>query len=94
MELNNKNVVKGIGILIIIAALLKLRVGFYMSQLPVLLVMLIAGFACVYYSEKIVGTNPTDSNLSPSITPKWKCGCGSYNDLHEHFCSNCGSKVQ
>jgi len=92
MVMNQKNVVKVIGIVLAFSALFKMRVGFYMNELPVILALLIAGLACMYFSSKMESVNLGENGTNSSSINKWKCSCGNYNDLGESFCSSCGTK--
>jgi hypothetical protein len=81
-----------VGGILVLIAFLKLRTGFYVSELPFFLVMLIAGGICLYISQKIKIVKPGEDLSGLTLPEKWKCNCGGYNDKSDAFCGNCGNK--
>jgi hypothetical protein len=66
--------------------------GLYPSDLPLYLILAIAGIACLIASQKIKIVKPGEDRDGLMIAGKWKCACGTYNDKSNTFCGNCGAK--
>lgn len=81
-----------IGAVLFFLALLKLRAGLYIRELPLYGGMLIVGIACVMIAQKIKVVKENTGEANPSLSDQWKCSCGSYNNQSDLFCKNCGMK--
>ena len=93
MEQNNqalKTALTIIGFILIIIVSIWGRAGFYMKDLPVMGIILIAGLICIIIAQKMKVKKNNAEGLP--LSDKWKCSCGSYNGKADAVYWNCGAR--
>lgn len=81
-----------VGKVLCFLVLLKLRTGIYKHELPSIGLLLIIGLLCLFVADKFKVVRGGGEGAVPTLSEKWKCSCGAYNNPSDLYCQYCGTK--
>src|SRR5664280_1814729 len=85
-----KKLLLSVGSVICIIVIIWGALGIYQKDLPLFMILLIAGVVIIVVANKVKMNKPGEDPEGLILPEKWKCSCESYNDNSSSICPTCG----